>query len=119
MKCGEHVSVGLPDTKFLPKLTICYLLPETNLLNLLVRLKERQKVWPGAIVMKLLTTSAYELSDYARVFVLSKPAQPNLMFRGKAGAYLSEAPGAYLTVEHLKGASLGQAPAFPTKIRQF
>ncbi len=61
------------------------------------------------------------------MFVLSKPVRPNLMFRGKAGAYLSEvpraypseAPGAYPTGEHLKGASLGQAPAFPTKIRLF
>ncbi len=61
------------------------------------------------------------------MLVLSKHVQPNLMFRGKAGAYLSEVPGAYPsealgaypTVEHLKGASLGQAPAFPTKIRLF
>jgi hypothetical protein len=44
-----------------------------------------------ANVIKLFTHVIYKFSQLARVFVLSKPYQANLMFWGKAGAYLGEA----------------------------
>ncbi len=43
------------------------------------------------------------------MFVRGKPFQPRLMF-------VRVAPGAHPRVEHLKGASLGQAPALTTNI---
>jgi hypothetical protein len=45
----------------------------------------------------------------ARVFVLDKPFQPSLMFVCKARSLPR--------VEHLKGVSLGYAPALPANIR--
>jgi hypothetical protein len=54
----------------------------------------------GANVIKPFTTISYAFSQEARAFVPRKPFQPSLMFGGKAGAYLSEAPlyGILLTI---------------------
>jgi hypothetical protein len=49
-------------------------------------------VSPVANVTKLFTVVSYAYAKKAREFVPVKPFQPSLMFSGKAGAYLSEAP---------------------------
>jgi hypothetical protein len=52
----------------------------------------------GANPIKKFTAVIYGFSYAARVFVLGKPFEPNLMFAGKAKAYLSEAPFRYSTL---------------------
>ncbi len=55
---------------------------------------------PGACIVKLITAVIYRLPKQARVFLPGKPFQPRLVFVGKG-------LGAYPTVVHLKGSSLG------------
>jgi hypothetical protein len=55
--------------------------------------------FPGLNVKKRFTAVIYKFSLLARVFVLGNPFQPSLMFAGKAGAYLSEAPFRCSTLE--------------------
>jgi hypothetical protein len=50
-------------------------------------------VYQGPYLQHFIFFVTYELAQQARVFVTSKPFQPSLIFKGKAGAY----PG----VEHL------------------
>ena len=47
---------------------------------------------PGVDPIKLITAVIYGFMKYAGVFLLGKPFQPSLMFAGKAGSYLNEAP---------------------------
>ncbi len=47
---------------------------------------------PGANVINNFTAVINEFSLKARAFVPGKLFKPSLMFAGKAGAYLSEAP---------------------------
>ncbi len=64
----------------------------SNLLRTFVNYDRKKYYNTGANVIKLFLSIIYGFLKYARVFVPGKLLQPSLMFAGKAGAYLSEAP---------------------------
>jgi hypothetical protein len=74
---------GKSCSNFAPFAKVCLPL---NALKIVCALKILMILTPWAYVMQLFTVIVYEISQYARVFIICKLFRPSQMFAGMVGA---------------------------------